>query len=364
MSRPKVIAFYLPQYHPTPHNNEWWGEGFTEWTNVAKAKRLFPGHYQPKIPADLGFYDLRIPEVRNKQAELAKEAGIEGFCYYHYWFKKGAEELDMPFKEVLKTKSPDFPFCLCWANESWHRKFWKNDGSVNKQVLVEQIYEGENENREHFYSLLDAFLDHRYIRIDNKPVFVIYQPLLFRGVKEFIDLWNRLAKDNKLDGIFFIGYTLNADKCYNEIKALGFDAVCSCRLGEKINTNNIIKRITISIKSRLGIPRKYDYSKIFHSFIGDLEKNNEDVFPTLIPNWDHTPRSGSGGYLYTNSTPTLFEKHADEVFGSISKKTEERQIVFLKSWNEWGEGNYMEPDLKFGKGYIHALNKSLAKLMK
>ena len=173
----KVIAFYLPQYHPTPHNNEWWGEGFTEWTNVAKAPKLFWGHYQPKVPADLGFYDLRIPEVREKQAELAKYAGVDGFCYYHYWFGNGRVELETPFNEVLKTGKPDFPFCLCWANETWSRKFWNKDGNVAQSTtLAEQTYPGMDDIISHFMNVLPAFKDPRYIKQDGMPVFMIYRP--------------------------------------------------------------------------------------------------------------------------------------------------------------------------------------------
>lgn len=150
MSKPKLIAFYLPQYHPTLDNDKWWGKGFTEWTNVGKAKPLFIGHYQPKVPADLGYYDLRVPEVRELQASLAKEAGIYGFCYYHYWFGNGRKELELPFAEVLKSEKPNFPFCLCWANESWHSKFWNKDGSIEKKILIEQLYPGDDDIINHF----------------------------------------------------------------------------------------------------------------------------------------------------------------------------------------------------------------------
>lgn len=170
---PKIIALYLPQYHPTPTNNKYWGSGFTEWTNVGKAKPLFKGHYQPKVPADLGYYDLRNPETREKQAELAKEAGIDAFCYYHYWFEPGHEELERPFKEVLKSGKPDFPFCLCWANESWHKKFWTNIDSFESQIIAEQKYMGIDDYTQHFYSLLPAFKDPRYFKIDGKNVFMI-----------------------------------------------------------------------------------------------------------------------------------------------------------------------------------------------
>ncbi len=353
-----ILAFYLPQYHPTPHNNEWWGEGFTEWTNVAKAKPLYRGHYQPKVPADLGFYDLRMSEVKEKQVELAREAGVTGFCYYHYWFGNGHQELELPFNQVVESGKPDFPFCLCWANETWARKFWNKDGAViGADILAEQKYLGANDNEKHFYSLLKAFKDERYYRIDGKPVFMIYRPLKFDAVDEFILQWNHLAKENELPGFYFIGYSLFVNSEYDEIKKLGFDAVCSCRISRNVKHDlgwAIRKAYSMIFKT----PRKTPYKKIYPTLIGEEDKR-EDVFPTMLPNWDHTPRSGYNGDLYTNSTPELFEKHCEQVLSIIKEKKEDRQIAFLKSWNEWGEGNYMEPDLKYGKGYIKALRQAI-----
>lgn len=356
---PKIIAFYLPQYHPTSDNDKWWGKGFTEWTNVGQAKPLFPGHYQPKVPADLGYYDLRLPEIREAQAELAKEAGIYGFCYYHYWFEEGKEELDMPFKEVLRLKRPNFPFCLCWANESWHKKFWNQNGSIEKEMLIEQKYENDEVNRRHFFKLLEAFADERYIKLENKPIFMIYKPTDFSRINEFIELWNRLAKENHFEGIYFIAYTLNADKEYDKLKEMGFNAICSCRLGEYFESNSFWKKTMRYLKITCKIPRIYNYKKIYHKFVGELEKNKNDVFPTMIPNWDHTPRSGKGGYLYNKATPELFKLHAKMVLNTIIKKPDNSQICFLKSWNEWGEGNYMEPDMRYGKGFIKVLREAL-----
>lgn len=358
-----IIAFYLPQYHPTPHNNEWWGEGFTEWTNVAKSKPLFRGHYQPKVPADLGFYDLRMAEIKEQQVKLAQEAGVTGFCYYHYWFGNGEQELELPFNQVLETGKPDFPICLCWANETWARKFWNKDGAVvGADILAEQKYLGENDNETHFYSLLKAFKDPRYIKIDEKPVFMIYRPLHFIDVDKLIQQWNNLAVKNGLDGIYFIGYTLFVSNEYDKIKDLGFDAVCSCRLNRNVKHDfawAIRKACSLIFKT----PRKISYKKLLPSFVGE-EDYRDDVFPTMIPNWDHTPRSGYNGDLFTNSTPALFEKHCEQVLSIVKDKRSNRQIAFLKSWNEWGEGNYMEPDLKYGKGFIKSLREAKDKVEK
>ena len=225
MSDIKVIALYLPQFHPTPDNDEWWGKGFTEWTNVGKAKPLFPGHYQPKVPADLGYYDLRLPEVREQQAQLAKEAGIYGFCYYHYWFGHGKQELELPFNEVLASGKPDFPFMLCWANESWHAKFWDKDGKASsKKMLIEQTYDDDDIDP-HFYHLLPAFKDPRYIKIDGCPAFMIYRPDEMPDPEKIIKRWQELAKQNGLLGITFMAY-----------------------LDSDINTDTFIKRESLGIK--------------------------------------------------------------------------------------------------------------------
>lgn len=361
MSEPKIIAFYLPQYHPTPHNNEWWGEGFTEWTNVAKAKSLFRGHYQPKIPADLGFYDLRLPEVREYQVQLAREAGITGFCYYHYWFGNGHQELERPFNEVVDSGKPDFPFCLCWANESWYKKFWNKDGNVQgKQDLAIQKYLGTEDNLHHFEVLKKAFMDPRYIRINGRLLFMIYRPLAFDNIENFITEWNEFANQAGLNGFYFVGYSLKISEEYKEIKKRGLDAVCSCHLGYGKQTKfmYVIRKLASLISDT---PRRFSYRKMIPQLISEEDYWN-DVYPTMVPNWDHTPRSGTGGYVYTGSTPELFGEHAKQVLTCVKSKPELSQICFVKSWNEWGEGNYMEPDLRYGKGYIKILSEVIKSL--
>ena len=358
----KVIALYLPQFHPTKDNDEWWGKGFTEWTNVGKAKALFRNHYQPKVPADLGYYDLRIPEVRDQQAELAKEAGVYGFCYYHYWFGNSRQELEMPFQEVLRLGKPDFPFCLCWANESWHSKFWGTDGTIVKQCLIEQIYDDYNGQIEHFNHLLPAFKDQRYIKIDGKPLFMIYKPFDFPNIEGFISLWNSLAKENGLDGIHFVAH-LFSDVNQNTIDTLiskGFNAVNTLGLQEAMRpSESIVKRLYRRLKSSVGmVSRIYDYRAIYKSFLHSVDSNN-NVYPSIIPNWDHTPRSGKAGSVIINSTPSMFAKHIRQAFSLVASKPNDSKIVFLKSWNEWGEGNYIEPDLVYGKEYIMTLKAEL-----
>lgn len=360
--KPQIIAFYLPQYHPTPHNDEWWGKGFTEWTNVAKAKPLFRGHEQPKIPADLGFYDLRLPEVREQQATLACEAGVDGFCYYEYWFGNGHEELELPFREVVESGKPDFPFCLCWANESWYKKFWNNDGAVvDKKVLAEQTYPGEEDYEKHFLARLKAFQDSRYIRVEGKLLYVIYKPFDSPEIQHFMETWQVLAKKYGLPEFCFAAFSFLADTEGSEILSKGFDMVISCR-----NNCDKIHNLSWAIRKAKSIlfnrPRIKSYKKIWPTLISDLERKNNRYIPVIMPNWDHTPRSGTNGDLFMGSTPQEFEKHCYNVLSSVSKKG--NPLIFLKSWNEWGEGNYMEPDLRYGKGMIKALRNAIDKLQK
>lgn len=359
MRRARVIAFYLPQYHPTPNNENWWGKGFTEWTNVGKAIPLFKGHYQPKVPADLGYYDLRLPEVRRKQAELAKNAGIEGFCYYHYWFENGKEELDLPFKEVVASGDPNYPFCLCWANESWHRKSWNADGTAHKELLAEQKYLGKEDNEKHFYSLLAAFKDKRYITYYGKPVFLIYQALQFGKVIEFMEQWNELARANGLPGFHFVSQSLYVDEI-DPILNLGFNGVNLLRLNNfaRFNNSRLYRGLNRYYHKIFKTPFKYEYRRILHRLVG-VEELQSNVYPSLVPNWDHTPRSGKGGYLLHNCDPKYFKKHILMVLKTVLQKDEEDRFIFLKSWNEWGEGNYVEPDLRYGHGYLNVMKETL-----
>ena len=361
---PRLIAFYLPQFHPILENNEWWGEGFTEWTNVGKAKKLFRGHEQPKVPSELGYYDLRMPEVRRKQADLARLHGIEGFCYWHYWFGNGKRLLETPFNQVLETKDPDFPFCLAWANDSWQAKLWNSEGVKINRTLQEQLYLGETDHINHFNTLLTSFKDPRYIRIHEKPIFLIYKPFDFPDVKEFISLWNFLAEKNGLSGIHFIAQTTDIEK-YNQLIQMGFNSVNVVRLYDYFKYGISFKnRIFNYIRNRFfNYPSLHDYKHVSKYFSGN-EDSKFNVFPSIIPNWDHTPRSGKGGLVYRNSTPELFRKHVNDILLKVHKKSRENNLVFIKSWNEWAEGNYMEPDLKNGRQYLEVLKDELLKFNK
>jgi lipopolysaccharide biosynthesis protein len=355
----KLIAYYLPQFHPIPENDLWWGKGFTEWTNVKKAKPLYRGHYQPKIPVDLGYYDLGSTKVREMQAQMAKDAGINAFCYWHYWFGNGKRLLEKPFNEVLTSGRPDFPFCLGWANEAWMAKEWSSDTSKDR-ILMGQLYPGVKDIEDHFYSLLPAFRDPRYLRVGNKPLFVIYKPLLLPDAKQFIDIWNNLAfKEGLTSGIFFVGHT-NLSPAIPKIIDLGFDAVNVVRIGDcKQDKLFLSKNFIALLKHKLiNKPLIIDYEEAIKLFSQKIDSDN-NIFPSLIPNWDHTPRSGNKGLILHNSTPELFGEHIRRVFNAIRDKPEEKQIVFIKSWNEWGEGNFLEPDKRYGRGFLDELKKNV-----
>jgi len=380
--KPRIIALYLPQFHPIPENDEWWGPGFTEWTNVAQAKPLFHGHVQPKIPADLGFYDLRLPESREMQARLASGAGIEGFCYYHYWFG-GKKLLERPFNEVLASGKPDFPFCLCWANHSWSNKTWERKSALGKNsMLIEQTYPGDEDDIRHFHSLLPAFRDRRYIRVDGKPMFVLYNPWEHPHVSRWIALWRRLAVENGLTGLYMVGMcdstlTLSYGEdgtvrrvmpdlkssaaLFSRVLGMGFDAVNSYgkRRGEMLSDGKYVD-IVKTVLRRMGIPvgRRYQYSKTVHGFFAPEDKW-ENVFPTILPSWDRTPRMASYDGIYVNDTPDAFRQHVKHALSFIEGKQPEHQILFLKSWNEWGEGNYVEPDREWGHGRLDALRDAI-----
>jgi len=358
----RILAYYLPQFHPILENDEWWGKGFTEWTNVGKAKRYFIGHYQPHVPADLGYYDLRVPETRQAQADMARKYGIEGFCYWHYWFGNGKRLLERPFNEVLESGEPDFPFCLAWANETW--KGFAH-GLTNRNILIEQIYPGVEDYVAHFNAILPALKDKRYVKIDGKPLFIIYAYYDLPNAKEFIDLWQKLAKENGLSGIYFVAhqktYTRNEQAERQKIMALGFDAVNFVRLGNYRKNRSFLRKVYTYINRYVfKIPNVYTYNYAI-KYMSEPIDCEINVFPTIVPNWDHTPRSGNHGTVFTNSTPELFEKHVSDVLEKVKHKDYEHRLVFIKSWNEWAEGNYMEPDLKWGLKYLEVIKNVLEK---
>lgn len=366
----RFIALYLPQYHPVPENDEHWGKGFTEWTNVGKAKPLFRGHYQPKVPADLGYYDLRMPEIREEQANLAKEAGIEGFCYWHYWFGNGKRLLEMPFNEVVRLGKPDFPFCLCWANHSWSNKTWKKDMSRKdaNTMIAEQKYLGVADYTMHFYALLPAFRDKRYMTVDGKLIFMIWDPNVPQ-LKEFIETWRSLALQNGLKGFHFVAmlYTaslrsgMTVQQRMEKVNDMGFDAINTIgNTKAELECGKLGKYLRAALSKFLNIDMisKFDQAEINKHMFCEEDKL-ENVYPTIMPNWDRSPRTGKKCTLYVNSTPEVFERIVEDALRIVKDKQKEHQIIAVRSWNEWGEGNYMEPCIKYGRGYIDAIKRAI-----
>ena len=363
----RVIAFYLPQFHPVPENDLMWGKGFTEWTNVANAKPLFKNHYQPQIPADLGFYDLRVPEVRREQAKMAEEYGVEGFCYWHYWFGNGRRILERPFEEVVSSGEPDYPFCLGWANHSWSNKTWQKTKHFTKDItFIEQTYPGDEDYILHFNTLLPAFKDKRYITVDGKPLFLVFAPGDIPNAHHFIELWQDLARKNGLEGIYFVARVSSMDiptvsntnvydtkKNFQKYLDMGFDAINSDtqRYAETKVMGFGRRAVRKVVRMTAGNMKAacYDYEKIMEHFHNEEEKK-ENVFPQIIPRLDRTPRSGNDARIYVGSTPEKFGVAIDDTLKLLENKEDEHKIIFLQAWNEWGEGNYIEPDLKYGRG--------------
>lgn len=352
----KVLAFYLPQYYPNEFNNKWYGNGFTEWTNVGKARPLFKGHYQPHVPADLGYYDLRVPEVAEQQAELAKEAGVFGFAYWHYWWN-GTMLLNEPGERMLKTGSPDFPFMFAWANEDWYKKSWSKDKRDDK-LIMKQTYPGVNDNKAHFDYCLPFFRDKRYITFDGRPIFLIYRPMAFPAVTDFIKQWNTYIKNSGIaDSFYFVAMAYRNDET-EKLKDMGFNCISPQHtLRTPMGWNTTMERILAlwkEIKGKyFGILRCMDYSKYYKTIWNNSVDSREDIAPQIIPCWDNTPRAGKRGLIYKNATPVNFGKAAEVLMRGVRSK--HNKLVFLKSWNEWAEGNYMEPDLLYGHEFIKAL---------
>jgi hypothetical protein len=356
----RSLALYLPQFHPIPENDRWWGKGFTEWTNVAKAKPLFEGHWQPRLPADLGFYDLRVPEVRTAQALLAKKYGIYGFCYWHYWFG-GKQILERPLQEVVSSGEPDFPFCMAWANQTW-KGTWH--GLSNSRMLIEQTYPGNADHEAHFYTMLPAFVDKRYITVYGKKLFLVFMPLEIPDSRLFIDQWQTLAVKNGLNGFHFVAMHMPLDWDY---RSYGFDAVLEDATPWKdhlvqntsLSPKHFPKSLFSGTKRPSNGPRNVSYS----AFLTEYPKNilNSHQYPLIYCDWDNTPRSGFDGWSFRDFDLSLFERQCMEAFIKTDNKTDEEKFVFIKSWNEWAEGNYLEPDTRFGHGYLEAFRSGYSR---
>lgn len=362
ITKSRAIAFYLPQFHPIPENDQWWGKGFTEWRNVTRAKPRFRDHYQPHLPADLGFYDLRLPEVRDAQAALARQYGIHGFCYYHYWFN-GRRILERPFNAVLASGTPELPFCLCWANENWTR-IW--DGGT-RNVLLEQKY-GPADDLAHIQSLIPAFRDERYIRINGKPLFAVYRAELLPDPIRTTAIWREEAIRAGVGDLYLVrveGFDSVRDNVQGP--ALGFDADVefapfSWKMGN-VQYRSALARILAAtglLSKGLIDNRVVSYDAMMN---GILSRPEVDWmrFPCVTPSWDNSARRQSGANIFVGSTPEKYEAWLSKAAAIATRrsKTDDERIVFINAWNEWAEGNHLEPDLKWGTAYLEATLRAL-----
>jgi hypothetical protein len=341
----KLIAFYLPQFHPIPENDRWWGEGFTEWTNVVKAEPLFPGHYQPHMPADLGFYDLRLPDVRAAQAEMAEAYGIHGFCYYHYWFH-GKRLLEKPFDAVLKSGDPSFPFCLCWANEPWSRRW---DGRPH-DVLQHQSY-STADDVEHIRWLLPALADSRAITIEGKPVFVIYQAQDLPDSARTVEIWREEVDRAGLPGLYLMTVETGWDAGWDATKA-GFDA--KILFQPQFSVLDQVPTLFVGPETM----RVYDYETAWRA-LADPEPAPYKRFETVCARWDNAPRQGANGVVLHRSTPEGYGEWLAHAIARVIGDPEDQRLVFVNAWNEWAEGSHLEPDQLYGRGYLEATRRAL-----
>ncbi|MEM9304684.1 MAG: glycoside hydrolase family 99-like domain-containing protein [Pseudomonadota bacterium] len=339
--RTRVIAFYLPQFHPIPENDAFWEKGFTEWTNVRRARPLFRGHRQPLEPGELGYYDLRDPAIREQQARLARNHGVDAFCYYHYWFA-GRRVLERPFEEVLASGRPDFPFCLCWANQSWSG-VWHG---APDRVLIEQTYPGPADDQRHFESLLPAFEDPRYIRVDDRPLFVVFEPLDLPDRRAFVDRWQAMAREAGLPGLFLAAVWRRSQTWWN--KHHGLDAR--------------IAQLAPPLRSAGATAAVLPYANIARHLVPSFAPDGRTI-ACVYPNWDNTPRCGDRGRVWTGATPALFARQVRRALRWLRTGDDGPDLLFVKSWNEWAEGNYLEPDARYGRGWLESLSAELERVV-
>ena len=357
--RARLLAFYLPQFHPIPENDEKWGTGFTEWTNVAKARPSFRGHRQPRVPADLGFYDLRLPETRAAQADLARAHGIEGFCYWHYWFG-GTRLLERPFAEVLASGEPDFPVCLAWANESW-TDTWLGTG----KVLQAQRY-SDADDVAHARWLAEAFADRRYVRVDGRPVFLIYRPDELPDIARTADTIRTEAVRAGVTEPLVLG--VDAFAFGHDFREDGLDGTVAFEpnlglLPQNNPTAPLVRpwrKVVRTVRNlRLGVAsttlKAYSYRRYVEESRRRRARHEHPYYPGVFSGWDNTPRRGRGAFVLLDDDVRWFEAELERVVDSLQDRPREDRLVFVTAWNEWAEGNVLEPALDTGRERLEAV---------
>ncbi|MFZ5491986.1 MAG: glycoside hydrolase family 99-like domain-containing protein [Pseudomonadota bacterium] len=338
----KVIAFYLPQFHPIPENDKNWGRGFTEWTNVSKAVPQFVGHYQPRLPGELGFYDLRLKAIQKRQIELARQYGIHGFCYHHYWFD-GKRVLEKPFQQVLDDPTLDLPFCLCWANENWTKRW---DGS-DEDIIFAQNHSPEDDLR-FFEDILPALKDPRYIRIDGRPLLIVYRPGLLPDAAATARRWRHAAAEAGLPGLYIASA---ATFGFEDYEGIGYDGLVQFP-PHNIAAPEITARQTLLNRDFAG--HVYDYDAFRQNAVSRLN-GKRHMFPCVMMGWDNEARKPGRGHIFAGCTPARYKNWLSQSFDFVlanNAKTE--RLVFVNAWNEWAEGTYLEPDRRYGYAYLHA----------
>jgi lipopolysaccharide biosynthesis protein len=359
----KAIAFHLPQFHPIPENDRWWGKGFTDWTNTVKAKPQFAGHYQPHLPADLGFYDLRLIESREAQAELAREYGIHGFCYYHYWFN-GHRLLERPVDEIIATGRPDLPFCLCWANENWTRRW---DGMDN-EVLIKQDYSAADDE-EHIRHLIPMFRDPRYIKVDGKPIFLVYRTNLLPDPLQTTEIWRREATRAGLPGLFLVRVE-SIPELTGDPRPLGFDSALEFQPRWQLLAGLRVFRRKWWHRQRLGTGepgfnrfKVCDYDRFAQAAMSVVQPSYP-IIRGVCAGFDNTSRRNSGGLILKDANPESYSRWLSSVVRTLgsreSNHSPESAFIFINAWNEWAEGNHLEPCQKWGRAYLNATRDALA----
>ena len=343
---------YLPQFHRVKENDEWWGEGFTEWRAVKKAEKLFPEHYQPRVPLGNRYYDLMEKDTMQWQADIMKQYGVDAQCFYHYWFKDGRRILEKPAENLLQWQDVDMPFCFCWANDAWARTWsklsnknvWANTFEEQKEendsgILLEQNYGNEEQWRNHYIYLLSFFKDQRYIKIQNRPVFMIYSSTLIWCLNEMLDKWSRWARQDGFDGIYYIG----VDNRCSEKEV--FQAVLNL---EPLYVRKIFDFKSSARKNFLRIDYDEAWSEMLKS-----QATSENMLYSALVGYDDTPRRGKEGTIIENATPEKFQQYLTELIAKNMANNNE--LIFINAWNEWGEGMHLEPDEKYGYGYLEAV---------
>lgn len=358
----KIIAFYLPQFHTFPENDEWWGKGFTEWTSVKNAVPIIKGHVQPKVPLNNEYYNLEDIKVMEKQAEMAEKYGIYGFCYYHYWFD-GKMLMQKPMEQMLQNKNIKLPFCICWANENWTRTWARK----SKEILIAQTYNDKQDWAAHFDYLYQFWKDERYIKIDGMPLMIIYRPEIISVRKEMLNYWQELAQKKGLKGIVLAYQRSEYDHrfdCAGSMFRYGIEYQPSYikNIQDK-EWPMLVKRSLNMVFSKLPFKlRKWNaycssYDKAWEAIL-KLQPRDEKMIPGAFVNWDATPRHKKRGSFYVGATPEKFRKYLSAQI-KRAKEIYQKDMIFLFAWNEWGEGGYLEPDEQNGYQMLEAVREAL-----